>query len=319
MLGRFVALTLRDAVGGSPGSSSLSGRTVLITGGTSGTGLACADACHGQGAAIVVGSRSQERYAEAAARLGDVRVHPFLADLADPASVAQALTVLEGEGVRPTDVVHSAAGGLEPIVRPLMRAVVGLRRVDPGAERKAAIARAREELIHLVDETSAAAMRVNVDGPRRLIEGLRRALPDGARVITFASVWSEGTTSGGCPAFYRSVAESKKAFERWLEAVAADPTSHRIQATVLVAHIISDTSTGKLIDRNLVPLMTEPDQVAFRAAYVSTEQVAAAVIQLLAEPQGDAGRLRRVYLDGRDGLIADIPPEVRAVASRVPL
>ena len=303
-----------------PNSSTLplAGRILLVTGATSGTGIAGAIAWHRLGAHILVGSRSEASCAQVADRLGNVRVGPFVADLGDLAGIDAAVDSLEVSGIRPTDIVHFAAGGLEPILRPLLRITAGLKRMPPSEARERAFADGEAELERLVAATSLTGMAVNYEGPRRLLERVGPALPEGGRVILFASIWSE-TPGEGCPAFYGSVAESKTRLEKWVNAEARKWTSRDVAATVLVAHVISDTSTGRLIDRNIAPLMTPEDQSAFRAAYVTTEQTVAATTRLLLEPGRATGALRRVYQVGSAELTDDIPLEVRAVASRVPL
>src|SRR2546430_3700683 len=301
-----------------PSALPLAGRTLLVTGASSGTGLAGVLAWHKLGADIVVGSRSGASSAGVADRMGNVKVHPFVADLGDPSSVDAALDHLQASGVAPTDIVHFAAGGLEPILRPLLRITAGLRRIAPSEARDRAFKEGRAELERLVASTAAAGMAVNYDGPRRLLERLGPGLPRGGRIILFASVWSE-MAGGGCPAFYHSVADSKTRLEHWLDTQARVWASGDVTATVVVAHVISDTSTGKLIDRNIAPLMSAPDQSEFRAAYVTTEQTIAATTRLLLSPASPAGMLRRVYQVGSDELTDAIAPEVRAVASRVPL
>jgi NAD(P)-dependent dehydrogenase (short-subunit alcohol dehydrogenase family) len=310
---------MRDAGGKGSSGGRLAGRTVLVTGATSGTGLACAVECHRLGAHVWLGSRSRERYEEVARHLGPRRVHPFIADLAEPASITRALATLLAEGPRPTDLVHSAAGGLEPILRPLLRTVAAVRRMTPGPERDAALAQHREELARLVEATSEVATRVNTEGPRVLVEGLAPALPRGARIVAFASIWSEAAERGGCPAFYGAVARSKLEFERWLAGAARGWVGRGIVATVLVGHIISDTSTGKLIDRNIAPLLSDEDQDRFRAGYVTTGETATAVADILTDRTRRPGILHRLYLAGAGGLALSVPPEVWAVAARVPL
>jgi len=299
-------------------SVPLAGRTLLVTGASSGTGLAGALAWHRLGAEIVVGSRSAASCAQVADRMGNARVHPFVADLGDPSAIDLAIGHLEGSGVAPTDIVHFAAGGLEPILRPLLRLTAGLRRMAPSRERDQAFADGRAEMERLVAATSATGMAVNYEGPRRLFERIGPTMPDGGRIILFASVWSE-MAGAGCPAFYSSVAESKTRLEKWLNTEAREAALRNVAATVMVAHVISDTSTGRLIDRNIAPLMTPEDQSAFRAAYVTTEQTITATTRLLLGPPGLKGLLRRVYQVGSDELTEAIAPEVRAVASRVPL
>ena len=296
----------------------LAGRTLLVTGASSGSGLAGALAWHRLGAEILVGSRRASSSADVANRMGNVRVHPFVADLGDPTSIDAALDNLERSGVTTTDIVHFAAGGLEPILRPLLRLTAGLRRMAPSKERDEAFAEGRAEMERLVAATSGAGMAVNYDGPRRLLGRIGPAMPYGGRIILFASVWSE-MAGAGCPAFYSSVADSKTRLEQWLDTEAREWAPRKIAATVVVAHVISDTSTGRLIDRNIAPLMTPEDQSAFRAVYVTTEQTITATTRLLLGPSGPTGMLRRVYQVGSDELTDALDREVRAVASRVPL
>lgn len=292
---------------------NLAGRTILVTGGTSGTGLAVAAAAHRLGAEVLIGSRSRDSYDEAAARVGSDRVRPFLADIGEPASLDRAIDALAD--ARLTDVVHCAAGGLEPLLRPLLRATAALRRTEPGPEREAALARHRDELDKLVHENSATAFAVNDEGPRRLVERVAPALPDGARVIVFSSLWSEGVRRGDCPAFYWSVAESKTRFEEWLDARARE---WNIRAAVLVGHLISDTSMGRLIDRNLLPFMAPEDVPPFRAGYVTSEEAAVATIEALTMPL-EPGALRRYYLIGSPKLTQNPDPTIMAVVGRMPL
>jgi NAD(P)-dependent dehydrogenase (short-subunit alcohol dehydrogenase family) len=266
----------------------------------------------------VVGARNENRYAEVAARLPAGLVHPFIADLADLATVDRALDGLESSGVSPTDIVHCAAGGLEPVVRPLLRAAVAQRKRPPGPERDAALAKHREELANRASAASSLAWRVNVEGPRQLIERLNPRLPEGARIITYASIWSALFEAGAYPAFYHAVAESKTGLEAWLAAEAPGWSSRRISVTVLIGHILSDTSTGMLIDRNLAPLMAEEDQPEFRSSYISTADITAAATRLLLEPDAPTGFLRRAYVTRSGGMLDEIPPEVAAMAARVP-
>jgi NAD(P)-dependent dehydrogenase (short-subunit alcohol dehydrogenase family) len=298
--------------------AALTGRTILVTGASSGAGLNGAIAWAGLGAHVVVGSRSEDRYREVESRIAAGRVHPFIADLADPASIDLALDALERSGVTPTDIVHSAAGGLEPMVRPLLRAAVAQRKRPPGPERDAALAKHGEEMANRSTGASAMAWRVNVDGPRHLITRLAPRLPDGARIITYASIWSALFSEGAYPAFYHAVAESKTGLETWLAGQAPGWSSRHIALTVLIGHILADTSTGMLIDRNLTPLMSEADQPEFRSAYITTDDLTTAATRLLLEPDPVIGVLRRAYVMRAGVVLDEIPPDVAAMAARVP-
>jgi gluconate 5-dehydrogenase len=93
----------------------LDGTRALVTGATSGLGLAMASALARAGARVVITSRSAERAAEAAARLpGALGV---AADAGDEASVARA-----------ADLAWSRLGGLDLLVN---NAGLGMRTVNP--------------------------------------------------------------------------------------------------------------------------------------------------------------------------------------------
>ena len=64
----------------------LKGKSVLVTGGSKGIGLACAKAFAAEGCRLHLASRDKDRLAQAAKALGgDVKIHP--ADLRDPAAL----------------------------------------------------------------------------------------------------------------------------------------------------------------------------------------------------------------------------------------
>ena len=93
----------------------LAARTVLITGGTSGLGLAMARALAQQGAAVAVTGRSRERAREVAAGLpATIGVE---LDVRDEASVARAV-----------DQAWSELGGIDMLVN---NAGIGMRSVNP--------------------------------------------------------------------------------------------------------------------------------------------------------------------------------------------
>ncbi len=90
----------------------LDGKIVLITGGSKGIGLACARAFGGEGARVVIVSRSEDNLNAAQETLAadDVAVTAFAADLSDVAAAERAVVATE-EQVGPIDVLVNSAGG----------------------------------------------------------------------------------------------------------------------------------------------------------------------------------------------------------------
>ena len=90
----------------------LKGKKAVITGGSRGLGFAMAQALGQAGAEVIIASRSEDKLAEAAARLRDEQIvcHTILADLATPQG-AEVLCqqVLEEHG--PPDILINNVGG----------------------------------------------------------------------------------------------------------------------------------------------------------------------------------------------------------------
>jgi NAD(P)-dependent dehydrogenase (short-subunit alcohol dehydrogenase family) len=88
---------------------NLAGKHILITGGSKGIGLACAQAFLAEGASVSINSRSEENLAAALAILGADRVAIHAGDLTNP---QQALAVVESaeKAFGPIDVLVTSAG-----------------------------------------------------------------------------------------------------------------------------------------------------------------------------------------------------------------
>jgi NAD(P)-dependent dehydrogenase (short-subunit alcohol dehydrogenase family) len=85
----------------------LKGKTVLVTGGSKGIGLACARAFIGEGARVAIVSRSRENLEAAKKTLGDV--HTIAADLTDAAAAAAMVERVEKE-FGALDILVNSAG-----------------------------------------------------------------------------------------------------------------------------------------------------------------------------------------------------------------
>ena len=90
----------------------LSGRVVLVTGATSGLGLATARLLSRVGATVVVHGRDPEKVARVRAELSEHgagrRIHTVVADLADLSSVEEAASELRSRFARLDAVIHNA-------------------------------------------------------------------------------------------------------------------------------------------------------------------------------------------------------------------
>ena len=86
----------------------LSGKTILITGGSKGIGLACAEAFLAEGAKVAITSRDPANIAAAKAKLGP-SVLGFAADLTDAAQAAKVVADVERQ-LGPIDVLVNSAG-----------------------------------------------------------------------------------------------------------------------------------------------------------------------------------------------------------------
>jgi 3-hydroxy acid dehydrogenase/malonic semialdehyde reductase len=98
--------------------SRIAGKLALITGASSGIGLACARRFAAEGADLVLWARRQERLTEAARELGGkVKVRTAAVDIRDRAAVNRAAESLVKDGVVPDILLNNAglAAGLAKI------------------------------------------------------------------------------------------------------------------------------------------------------------------------------------------------------------
>jgi len=289
--------------------SSFSGRTIFITGATGGVGVEAARGLHALGAAVVLGSRDPSRYEVVARELGGERVHPFIADITDELRVKEALDQMFSSGLAPTDIVHAAAGGMEPLLHDVARLVAGLRNVR-GPEMDHALAAAREELAPIVANTRELAMAVNFTAPSTLLDELVARMRDGGSIVFFSSLWASLYPHPQIPVYYEAVAEAKQALERWLESKAGSWASRHITTAVISANLVLNTRMGYLLDRWCADPMPPDHRARWRSSYVSSSQLVEATLRVLNRSAlPGAGGFIREFLPGPGKVVDDLSAE----------
>jgi NAD(P)-dependent dehydrogenase (short-subunit alcohol dehydrogenase family) len=148
----------------------LEGRNVLITGGSKGIGLACAQAFLAEAANVAITSRSERNLGDARARLGELVT--ISADLTD-AAAAHAMVDQAEQQLGPIDVLVNCAGSAQRTVPDaltpaLWRAAMDAKyftyvnAIDPMVKRMAA--RGRGVIVNIVGQGGKVASPTHLPG-----------------------------------------------------------------------------------------------------------------------------------------------------------
>lgn len=227
-------------------------RTVIVTGGGTGIGLACASHFASEGDTVVIVGRRATLLAEVAFAVGAKAV---AFDASDPVAVAEALSILPAT----IDVLVNCAGGnteLSP-AEPL----------QIGAEHGPT-----DQLVSIAARWRAN-FEANVLSAVLVTEALKDRLVDNARIITIGSI--AGRTGGG-----GSYGAAKAAIEAWTGDVARALGPQRITANVVAPGLIESTEFfhGKLTDERRTHLIEatftkragQPDDVVAAVAFLAS-------------------------------------------------
>lgn len=225
------------------GSELLAGRCVLVTGGTSGIGLATAEACLRAGADVVVTSRSLSRAEEACARLGS-HARPALLDLADAEGMAVQVDAAYAAAPRPVDALVNNAGVLKGA--PFGRTSV-------------------EDFDEVVGANLRGTYFLTQEVARRMVAGKARG---NICFVTSSSAYRPATNAYSC---------TKWALRGLVEGSAKMLSPHGI---VVNAVVPGPTATGMLIEGDAGNVM-KPNSPIGR--YVTPEEIASMVVTLLSD------------------------------------
>lgn len=260
-----------------------SNRTVLITGGTSGIGRTTAEMLHGLGATVIIGTRERANFEKVCLELGGARTFPFIANLTELDAVDEAIETLIAKGLAITDIIHSAAEGMGPFTRELIKRAYALRKARGQPDFPTKLAELKEKTQDWVAETQDFAEAVNFSGPIAFIEKIREKQVLGPRpkvLVFFSSFWSSFYPDIPVPTFYRGVAESKGRFERWLEKQTPNLIAGGIYPAIISGNLIIDTNVGRMFERFLFPLIPEDKQPSLES-FPKREDIARATVEVL--------------------------------------
>lgn len=203
---------------------SLAGRGVVVTGGSSGIGYACAEEVLRAGGRVVLSARGAERVARAVALLageyGGGRVHGVVADVGVEGDVARLFREAEGWLGAVTGVIHAA--GIQGPIGPTAE-------VEPAAWLEAV-------RINLFGSYLVAAAAVRVMGGAEVAEGAA-ARGDGGAVGSIVLL-SGGGAATPFPR-YTAYAASKAGVVRLAESLAVEVAELGIRVNALAPGFVA--------------------------------------------------------------------------------
>jgi len=227
---------------------NLEGKIALVTGASSGIGIAIAGALHAQGAHVVLTGRREAELQAVAAQLGG-RTRLAVADLADPAAPAALV-----EGIEATegklDILVNNAGFTKDMLA-----------------------------LRMDDEAWNAVLEVDLNAPFRLARAALRGMMKrrSGRIVSIASI--VGVTGNAGQANY---AAAKAGLIGMSKALAQEVAPRGVTVNIVAPGFIATPMTDKLSEAQKaallgrIPLgkMGEAKDVAAAVAYLSSDEAA---------------------------------------------
>lgn len=230
---------------------SLAGKTVLITGASSGIGRACAIESAKLGAKIIAGGRDEERLAET------------LAAVPTEGSSAVAVDLLEFDYCKKIAAAVSADEPLDGIVFS-----AGMNRLLPVG--------------FIGEKEFAAAMRVNAEAPLMLVQTLLREkkLKRGASVVFISSISGGSVVSPGAAVY----SATKSAADALMKSLALELAAKQIRVNAVcpgavetkmnALAAVSEAQKAEAEKRYPLKRFGKPEEIAYAVIYLLSDAAA---------------------------------------------
>lgn len=244
-----------------------SGKTVLVTGGTSGIGLATAQRFAAEGAHVFVTGRSQSRVDAAVATIGDGATG-VAADVTDAAALNRLAEVI-GQHGRGLDVIFANAGGGE---------FATLEQETPE---------------HLADTFNR-----NVGGTVFTVQTMLPLLNEGASIVLTGST----AATRGVPAF-GAYAASKAAIRSLSRTWAAELVDRQIRVNTVVPGPVETPGLKGLAPSGQEQDLLDGEAAAVPMGRIGRPDEIASAVLFLASGQSSFMTGSELYVDGGSGQV----------------
>ncbi|MEK7581618.1 MAG: SDR family NAD(P)-dependent oxidoreductase [Patescibacteria group bacterium] len=285
----------------------LKGRRILVTGGATGAGLATSIALADAGADLIIGTRHFSHFEDAASKMDGVSPTPFVADLTDSDSTRKALSFLEDASKLPTDIVLSAAGGMEDFSTKLALELGRAARAKTPEDKKEMLGVLSGHVKEWVSGAQDKAIAINFLANVNLVQSAAVNVESRLRVVYYSSIPSTFFESQDAPDFYRGVASSKNQFEQWMHR--SGMAYPNVDMTIVSGGLIEDSLVGKMVTRFLVPMLPVEQQEEIAKGYIHNSDMVEATKQVLTSDTTDLGTSPKVvYVVGRGKIVDNVEP-----------
>ena len=225
------------------------GKVALVVGGASGTGEAITRALALRGAQVLFTSRSPEKLEQMQrASSFSQSLLPLVLDVTKTSHIRQIKELLDNSNIQPDFLVLSSAGGLEKLMRPILKYLINLKRLKP-AERADKLKEFDSFITQQIEQHQVHqhAIAVNFQGNVNVFEALVPHLAEGAEVVYISSGPSSFAEISGIPSFYHWVAYTKRMFELHLAGRSVQLSERGIRASIVTGGLLADTKMGELL------------------------------------------------------------------------